>query len=178
VAVGSSRWRSPPGHAPQTQHSNIRPAGPRTGSATEPPGPPEPATARPGSALASPARPAGSQQSARGIDLLRGSFVFVEEAAEDGLAPDPLQGEIGGGMVRPGRVQLAAAVGSSSVVVPGVLGQDAAQAAFAEDQDPVGELGPGGAHEPFRMSIRARAPGRGLDSLDARAGQSPRQTMR
>jgi len=73
-------------------------------------------------------------------------------------------------MVRPGRAQLAAAVGSSSVVVPGVLGQDAAQVALAEDQHPVGDLGPGGEHEPFRISIRARAPGRGLHSLDARAG--------
>ncbi len=81
-------------------------------------------------------------------------------------------GEIGGGMVRPGRVQLAAAVGSSPVVVPGVLGQGAAQVAFAEDQHPVGELGPGGVHEPFRMRIRARAPGRGLPSLDARAGRT------
>ena len=57
-------------------------------------------------------RPAGFYKSAGGIaGLLRGSFVFVEEAAEDGSAPDPLLGEIGGGMVRPGRVQLAPAVG-------------------------------------------------------------------
>jgi len=74
-------------------------------------------------------------------------------------------------MVGPRRAQQVAAVGSSSVVVPGVLGQDAAQVAFAEDQHPVGDLGPGGAHEPFRISIRAGAPGRGLQRLDARARQ-------
>jgi hypothetical protein len=98
-------------------------------------------------------------------------LVFVEEAAEDGPTPDPVLGEIGGGMVRPGRVQLAAAVGSSPVVAPGVLGQDAAQVAFAEDQHLVGDFGPGGVHEPFRISMRAGAPRRGLHSLDARAGQ-------
>jgi hypothetical protein len=59
-------------------------------------------------------------------------------------------------MVGPERVQLAAAVGSSSVVMPRVLGQDAAQLAFAEDQRPVGELGPGGEHEAFRISLRPR----------------------
>jgi hypothetical protein len=42
----------------------------------------------------------------------------------------------------------------------------------AEDQHPVGDLGPGGEHEPFRMSIRARAPGRDLHGLDARADQN------
>ncbi len=27
---------------------------------------------------------------------------------------------------------------------------------FAEDEHPVGDLGPGGEHEPFRLSVRAR----------------------
>ena len=74
-------------------------------------------------------------------------------------------------MVRPGRVQLGAAVGSSPVVVPGVLGQDAAQVAFAEDQHLVGDFGPGGEREPFRISIRARDPGRDRHRFDADAGQ-------
>jgi hypothetical protein len=43
---------------------------------------------------------------------------------------------------------------------------------LAEDQHPVGDLGPGGAHEPFRISIRARAPGRDRPSLAARADQN------
>jgi hypothetical protein len=43
--------------------------------------------------------------------------------------------------------------------------------AFAEDEHAVGYLGPGGEHEPFRMSTRARTSGRDLQSLDAGAGQ-------
>jgi hypothetical protein len=39
-------------------------------------------------------------------------------------------------VVRPGRAELAAAVGSSPVVVGLVLGQNPAQVAFAEDQHP------------------------------------------
>jgi hypothetical protein len=34
-----------------------------------------------------------------------------------------------------------------------VLGKDAAQVAFAEDEDPVGDLGPGGEDEPFGMGV-------------------------
>ena len=42
---------------------------------------------------------------------------------------------------------------------------------FAEDQHPVGDLGPGGEHEPFRISVRARAPRRDLHGLDTSTGQ-------
>ena len=42
---------------------------------------------------------------------------------------------------------------------------------LAEDEHPVGHLGPGGEHEPFRISIRARAPGRDLRCLDTGTGQ-------
>jgi hypothetical protein len=55
--------------------------------------------------------------------------------------------------------------------VPGVLCQDGAQVAFAEDEHPVGDLGPGGGHEPFGIGVRARTPGRNLDGFDAGAGQ-------
>jgi hypothetical protein len=51
-------------------------------------------------------------------------------------------------MVGPERAKLAAAVGSASVVVGLVLGQDRPQMPLAEDQHPVGDLGPGGEHEP------------------------------
>jgi hypothetical protein len=47
-----------------------------------------------------------------------GSLVFVDETAEDRLAPDPLLGEVGDGVVGPRRVQLAA-MGSSPVVMAG-----------------------------------------------------------
>ena len=39
------------------------------------------------------------------------------------------------------------------VVVDLVLGQDRPQMPFAEDQHLVGDLGPGGEHEPFRISV-------------------------
>jgi hypothetical protein len=42
---------------------------------------------------------------------LCGPFVFDQQAAEDGLALDPLLGEVGHGVAWPGRAELAAAVG-------------------------------------------------------------------
>ncbi len=42
---------------------------------------------------------------------------------------------------------------------------------FAEDEHPVGDFRPGGEHELFRISVRARAPGRDLHDLDAGIGQ-------
>jgi hypothetical protein len=51
------------------------------------------------------------------------------------------------------------------------LGQDRPQVPFAEDQHPVGDLGPGGEHEPFGEGIRARAPWRDLHGPDPGAGQ-------
>jgi hypothetical protein len=74
-------------------------------------------------------------------------------------------------MVGPGRAELAAAMGASSVVASLILGQDRPQMLLAEDQHPVGDLSPGGEHESFRIGIRARAPKRDLHSLDAGAGQ-------
>jgi hypothetical protein len=66
----------------------------------------------------------GFRNSATGLDLglLCGSLVFVDEAAEDGPALDPLLGQVGDGAVRPGRAELAAAMRSPSVVVRFVLG--------------------------------------------------------
>ena len=50
---------------------------------------------------------------------------------------------------RPGRVELAAAMGTTSVVMGLVLGQDRPQMTLAEDQHPVGDLRPGREHEPW-----------------------------
>jgi hypothetical protein len=68
----------------------------------------------------------GFQNSASALDLVFycGSFVFVDEAAEDGPALDPFLSEVCDAVAGPGRAELAAAVRSSSVGVPGVLGQD------------------------------------------------------
>ncbi len=74
-------------------------------------------------------------------------------------------------MIGLGRAELAAAVGSPPVVVSLVLGQDRPEVPFAEDEHPVGELGPGGEYEPFRVSVRARAAGRDLHGLDAGRGE-------
>jgi hypothetical protein len=98
-------------------------------------------------------------------------LVFAEEAAKDGPASDLLLGQVGHGVVGRGRAESAAAVGPSSVVVPGVLCENRPQVPFAEDQHPVGHLGPGGEDEPFGVGVRARAAGRNLHRLDAGGGQ-------
>ena len=56
-------------------------------------------------------------------------------------------------MVGPGRAELAAAMRAPSVVMALVLDQDRPQMPFAEDQHPVGDLRPGGEHEPFGISV-------------------------
>ena len=76
------------------------------------------------------------------------------------------------GVVGPGRPELAPAVGASSVVVPGVLGENRSQVPFAEDHHSVGDLGPGGEDEPFGVSVRARTPGRDLRCCDTGDGQN------
>jgi hypothetical protein len=42
---------------------------------------------------------------------------------------------------------------------------------LAEDQHPVGDLGPGGENEPLRKGVRPRAAGRDLHGLDAGCGE-------
>jgi hypothetical protein len=42
---------------------------------------------------------------------------------------------------------------------------------FTEDQHLVGDLGPGGEHEPFRITVRPRAARRDLHHLDTSVGQ-------
>ena len=74
-------------------------------------------------------------------------------------------------MVGPGREELASAMGSSSVVIGLARGQGGPQMPLAEDQYPVGDLGPGGEHEPFGVSVRAPAAGRDLHGLDPSVGQ-------
>ena len=80
-------------------------------------------------------------------------------------------GEVRGRVAGPGWVKLAAAVGSSSVVAGFVLGQDRRQMPLAEVEHPGGDLGPGGAHEEFRVSARTRVAGRDLHGPGAGIGQ-------
>ena len=113
------------------------------------------------------AEPVGFQNSATGPDL--GFYAArpysLMRSPRTGLALDPFLGEVRGRVVGPGRAKLAATMGSPSVVMGRVLGQDQPQMPFAEDQHPVGE------HEAFRKSIRSRAAGRDLHGLDTGAGQ-------
>jgi hypothetical protein len=44
---------------------------------------------------------------------------------------------------------------------------------FAEDQHPVGDLGPGGEYEPFRVSVRARAAAEAAGTAAAQANTPP-----
>jgi len=74
-------------------------------------------------------------------------------------------------MIGPGWAELSAAMGPPPVVVGRVLGQDRPQMPLAEDQHLVCELGPGGEHEPFRITVRPRAARRDLHHLDTRPGQ-------
>ena len=111
----------------------------------------------------------GCQNSATGLDL--GFFAarwYSWMRPPRTAVLDPLLGEVGGGFAGPGRAELAAARGSSSVVVPGMLGEDRPQVAFTEDQHPIGDLGPGGEHETFRIGIRARGFGAGSSRLRCR----------
>ncbi len=62
-------------------------------------------------------------------------------------------------------------MGSPSVVMPCVLGEDGAQVPFAEDQHTVGDLGPDGAHEPFRVGVRSVGSRWDLDGGDAYVGE-------
>ena len=68
-------------------------------------------------------------------------------------------------------MQLQRSMRPLSVVVRRVLGEDAAQVSFPEDQHPVGEFGADGQHEAFGEAVRPRAPRRDLDYLDAGIGQ-------
>ena len=81
-------------------------------------------------------------------------------------------------MIGPGWAELATAMGPSSVVVGLVLGQNRPQMPLTEDHHPVGDLGPDGEHEPFRISVRARAARRDLHGLDPGISQDCVQTTR
>ena len=63
------------------------------------------------------------------------------------------------------------AVGSSAVVVDGVLLQHGAQMSFPGNEHPVGAFGPGGEDPALREGIRSWALGRDLERFDAFAGE-------
>lgn len=76
-------------------------------------------------------------------------------------ALDPLLFEIGDGVIGPGWLELATAVGAASVVVGFVLAKDGPQVLLAKDQYPISDLCPDGEDEAFRVGARAGASGGG-----------------
>jgi Protein of unknown function (DUF5661) len=108
--------------------------------------------------------------------LLCGSLVFTDEAAEDRPALDALAVQVRDRVIWPGRSEVAAAMGPSSVVVGLVFGQDRLQMPLTEDEHPVGDLGPDGEHESFRVSVRAGC-GAGSSRLRCRRQPGLHQTM-
>ncbi|HEY6315164.1 MAG TPA: hypothetical protein VIY52_30775 [Streptosporangiaceae bacterium] len=95
----------------------------------------------------------------------------MDQAAEDAPTLDAFQRQLRDGVIWPERVELAAAMRSPSVVVGFILSWDQPEMAFAEDEHPVGDLGPGGEYEPFRISFRSWGAGRDLHGLYASIGQ-------
>ena len=61
-------------------------------------------------------------------------FVLIDQAAEDGSAPDSFRREVGDRVVGSGWSKLERAVGAPSVVVGLVPGKDRPQVPLAEDQ--------------------------------------------
>jgi len=100
-----------------------------------------------------------------------GSFVLVDQPAEDLAASHPLGSEIGDGVVGSGWVESSSAVRSASVVVSGVVGEHRSQVPFAEVEHPVSDLRPDGAHEPLRERVRARIARRDLHCGDGGVGE-------
>ena len=70
------------------------------------------------------------------------------------------------------RILLEREVGSRPVIVREVARQDAAQVAFAQDEDMVQTLTPDRADEPFREGVLPRALGRGQHFPDSQAFHS------
>jgi hypothetical protein len=85
--------------------------------------------------------------------------VFVDEAAENGLAVDRGNGRPIGNWQRSRWVKLLPAVWPLGVVVTDVRGHDRRQMTSAEDQHAVGQFRSDGADEPFRVAVRLRLSG-------------------
>jgi hypothetical protein len=79
--------------------------------------------------------------------------------------------EVVGWRVGPWRSELSAAVGSLSVVVPGVVGEQLAEVSLPEDQHPVGEFGSERSHESLGEAVRLRASRWNLHDADAGIGE-------
>ena len=67
--------------------------------------------------------------------------------------------------------KVAAAVRSSTVVVPNIFREHYTQVSLIDDQHAVGEFGSDRAYEPFGKTVHPRATGRNPDHADAHSGQ-------
>jgi hypothetical protein len=116
--------------------------------------------------------PVGCQNSVTVFDpgLLRSPLVFVEEAAEDGPALDSLLGRAGDGVAGPGRPELAATMGVVRCIGPRTQPGSPRRWRSPKISIPVGDLRPGGEHEPFGAGVRTGTGGRDHHGFEARAG--------
>ena len=92
-------------------------------------------------------------------DLLR---PLIGDALAD-VVPDPLEvvgrDRLGNSRCRAWRTQVQRSVWPLGVVVRGVCGQHPPKVPLAEDQHPVGQLGPHRQHEAFGEAVRPRLSG-------------------
>src|SRR2546425_4041173 len=103
-----------------------------------------------------------------GAGLRRLADVTVMQATDFGNLHDPARlGELDRPDVR--RILVKGEMRASPVIVREVAGQDAAQVAFAEDQNVIQTLAPDRADEPLREGILPRAVRRREDFLDPHA---------
>src|SRR3954453_1987902 len=85
-----------------------------------------------------PGRLSGFKTRLRALTCSSGcAFVLVDEASQDGSAPDSLVGEVRHGMIGARREETQRSVRAPFVVVGGVPSEDGPQVSFAEDQDSV-----------------------------------------
>jgi hypothetical protein len=97
-----------------------------------------------------------------------GSYWLTDQPAEDRSTPDSAVDRLGDTRFRARWTQLQRSMRSACVVVRGIHGKRQVEMLLSEDQHAVGEFGADGQHEAFGVAVRARAPRRDLDHLDAR----------
>jgi hypothetical protein len=82
-----------------------------------------------------------------------GRLILADQAAEDGPTPNRAVDRLWNKRIRTWRTQLQHSMRPPRVVVRGKPGKHPTQMPLAEDQHPVGDLGPHGQHEPFGEAV-------------------------
>jgi hypothetical protein len=100
-----------------------------------------------------------------------GSCVLIDYAAEDSHSPYRCVDRDDDARIVVGWVLVEALVWSVVVEVALVNTKHGTGVTLVVDQHPVGALGPYAAHEPLRITVRARRSGWRLDDLDVLSGE-------